>query len=62
MHHYLGQPVCLAEGLSIAELIETADAGAVCDPQVTVDANGRAIAVWLQPDTTRDSVWSSRVE
>jgi len=51
-----------AEGWGIAELIETADAGDASDPRVTVDSNGRSIAVWLQSDGTRVSVWSSRFE
>ncbi len=46
-------------GWQVAELIETNNAGAQ-DPQIAIDANGNAIAVWEQSDGTRDSIWANR--
>jgi len=42
-----------------AELIET-DTGWAVAPQIAIDANGNAIAVWVQSDGTRDSIWANR--
>jgi hypothetical protein len=46
-------------GWGSAELIEgdSAEAGT---PQIALDANGNAIAVWQQIDGTRFSIWASR--
>src|SRR3989344_188965 len=43
-----------------AELIETDDAGGATAPQIAVDGNNNAIAVWNQSDGTRDNIWSNR--
>jgi hypothetical protein len=43
-----------------AELIETGDAGNALDPQVAVDSNGNAIAVWHQYDGTKNNIYANR--
>ena len=43
-----------------AELIETDDAGSAYDPQIAIDANGNAIAVWYQHDGSHDKTWANR--
>ncbi|VAW89606.1 hypothetical protein MNBD_GAMMA17-697, partial [hydrothermal vent metagenome] len=40
-----------------AELIEDDDAGNARDPQIAVDNNGNALAVWFQSDDTRRNIW-----
>ncbi len=47
-------------GWGAAELIETDDAGGAYNPQIAIDANGNAIAVWAQSDSTRDNIWTNR--
>jgi len=47
------------KGWGTAELIETSTGDAE-NPQVAVDENGNAVAVWQQSDGTRDSVWANR--
>jgi uncharacterized protein YbdZ (MbtH family) len=47
-------------GWSKAQLIELNDAGNAFDPQVTIDINGDAIAVWEQFDGKRFDNWTSR--
>ena len=42
-----------------AALIETDDAGGAYVPQVAIDADGNAVAVWRQSDGTRDNIWSN---
>lgn len=48
------------EGWGEAQLIETDDAGDANEPEVAVDANGNAIAVWEQFDGIRVNVWANR--
>jgi len=43
-----------------AALIETDNAGGAYAPQIAIDANGNALAVWHQDDGTRYSIWSNR--
>ena len=45
-----------------AELIETNDAGNTYDPQIAVDSNGNALAVWYQYDGSRYNIWANRFE
>jgi hypothetical protein len=47
---------------SIAERIETDDAGDSAEPQVAVSADGTALAVWVQFDGTSFDVWSNRLK
>jgi hypothetical protein len=47
-------------GWGAAELIEMDDAGDAVDPQVAVDPDGNAVAVWYQSDGTRTNIWSNR--
>jgi uncharacterized membrane-anchored protein len=49
-----------AAGWSLAELIETDNAGGAANPQVAVDPNGNAVAVWNQSDGMRDNIWANR--
>lgn len=48
-----------ASGWDIAQLIETDD-GDAGYPQIAIDANGNAIAVWHQYDGAHNNIWSSR--
>ena len=41
-------------------LIETDDAGNAVYPQVAMDANGNAFAIWRQSDGTINNIWSNR--
>jgi len=50
----------LGTGWGTAELIETDNAGYASDPQIAIDANGNAIAVWRQYDGTRYNIWANR--
>ena len=50
----------LAAGWGAAEPIETDNAGNALDPQVALDPNGNAVAVWQQSDGTRFNVWANR--
>jgi hypothetical protein len=50
-------------GWGMAELIETDNADSVGDPgrpQIAIDANGNALAVWIQWGGTRNNIWSNR--
>ena len=47
-------------GWGMAELIETGNAGSASDPQIAIDADGNAIAVWHQWDGTRNNIWTNR--
>ena len=47
-------------GWGEAELIETDDAGGAFSPQIAIDTNGNAIAVWFQWDGTRKNIWANR--
>ena len=49
-------------GWGTAELIETEDLGDAEFPQIAVDPDGNAIAVWYQDDGTRINVWANRLE
>jgi hypothetical protein len=49
-------------GWSAAELIEIDDAGDAREPQVALDPNGYAVAVWRQSDGTHDNIWANRFE
>ena len=46
-------------GWGNSELIETNDAGSAVGPQVDIDTNGNALAVWYQFDGTRNNIWSN---
>ena len=45
---------------STAEPIETNDTGDALGPQLGMDDNGNAVAVWSQSDGTRASIWANR--
>lgn len=49
-------------GWGTAELIETDNANSAYDPQIAVDTNGNALAVWRQNDGTRDNIWANRFQ
>ena len=56
-------PGAAAAGIAwgMATLIETDDAGHALDPQVAVDPQGNAVAVWEQEDETfRSDIWANR--
>ena len=46
-------------GWGTAELIETR-VGTVTEPRVAVDGSGNATAIWRQPDSSYNSIWSNR--
>ncbi len=47
-------------GWETAALVETDNAGDAYSPQVAVDGNGNAVAVWYQSDGTRNNIWANR--
>ncbi len=47
-------------GWGTAGLIESNDTGYAYDPQIDIDINGNALAVWIQVDGTRDSIFANR--
>ena len=49
-------------GWGTAALIETNNAGSADSPQVAINANGNALAVWRQSDGTRDNIWANRYQ
>jgi hypothetical protein len=49
-------------GWATAELLETEDLGDAERPQIAVDPDGNAIAVWSQDDGMRINVWANRLE
>ena len=51
----------LGTGWGTAQLIEI-DAGYAYRPQVAIDSNGNAIAVWQQSEGTTENIWSNRYE
>lgn len=48
------------EGWLVAQRIETEDAGDAVRPQVAMDADGNAVAVWSQLGGDRQGIWSNR--
>ena len=50
----------VGSGWGVAELIETDNAGDAQSPQISIDANGNALAVWSQSDGTRNNIWANR--
>jgi len=45
-----------------AELIETDNTGNASTPQIAIDADGNAIAVWSQDDGSLSSIYANRFE
>ena len=48
-------------GWEMAMLIES-ETGFASDPQIALDANGNALAVWEQPIGSRDNIWANRYD
>ena len=44
----------------MAEMIETDNTDNAENPQISIDANGNALAVWQQSDDTGKNIWSNR--
>ncbi|GLH68089.1 hypothetical protein [Geothrix edaphica] len=53
-------PPPTAKAWGVAALIETDNAGPAYLPQVAMDGNGNALAVWQQHDGMRFNLWSNR--
>ena len=49
-------------GWGMAEQIETDNAGGAFNPQIALDADGSAIAVWQQSDGARNNIWANRFD
>jgi len=47
-------------GWIATDLIETENEGNAANPQIAVDPNGNAIAVWDQFDGVRENIWANR--
>jgi len=47
-------------GWGVSRLVETNDAGNAQSPQLTVDPQGNALAVWQQPDGAFQRIWANR--
>lgn len=52
-------PPPAAKAWGTAALIETNNAGSAYVPQIAMEGNGNAIAVWEQSDGTRIGIWAS---
>jgi len=50
----------VGSGWGTAGLIETDNAGSAAEPQIAIDNNGSALAVWSQYDGTRNNIWANR--
>jgi len=48
------------DGWGVAERIEVDNAGTAVAPDIAVEPNGNAVAVWQQSDGTRDNIWANR--
>jgi hypothetical protein len=48
-------------GWGTAEPIETWDGGRAREPEVAMDTNGEAVAVWSQRTGGADRIWSNRL-
>jgi hypothetical protein len=46
----------------VAQAIEDYVAGNAWTPQVAMDPNGNAIAVWVQGEAVTGQIWSNRLE
>ncbi len=49
-------------GWEAPQLLEAGDAGDAVNPQIALNAGGRAIAIWSYNDGTRSGVWANRFE
>jgi hypothetical protein len=49
-------------GWGPSSLIESEQRGSAVEPQVAIDANGNALAVWYQSDGTTYDVWGNRFQ
>ena len=49
-------------GWGALSLIERDDAGSALEPQLAIDANGNALAVWYQSDGATYDVWANRYQ
>ncbi len=58
--HIWANRYVIGSGWSMAELIETNDVGDARFPQIAVDTDGSALAVWAQRDGSRYGVWANR--
>ncbi len=58
--HIWSNRYTLASGWGTATLIEHNNAGHASDPQIAVDGNGNALAVWAMHDGSRKNIWSNR--
>ena len=58
-HNIWSNRYVVGDGWGDAEFIETND-GDAGSPQVAMDEDGNAIAVWQQSDDTDNSIWSNR--
>jgi hypothetical protein len=50
----------VCHGWDTPVLIETDNAGDAAFPQIAMDSNGNALALWAQSDGTRFNLWSNR--
>lgn len=58
--HAWASRFAVGSGWSTAARIETSDTGNANEPQLAIDANGNALAVWIKRDGTRYNLWASR--
>ena len=60
MHNIWANRYVSGSGWQTAELIETDNAGNAYEPQVAIDQDGNAVAVWVQSDGTMHNIWANR--
>jgi hypothetical protein len=50
-------------GWSVAQLVESnTSSESVYNPQIAIDTNGNAIAIWEKTDGQRDNIWANRYQ
>ncbi len=49
-----------ADGWATAAIIDSENLGSAFFPQVAIDTNGNALAVWAQTDGTTNNIWANR--
>jgi Bacterial Ig-like domain len=59
-YNILANRYVMGTGWGTATLIETDNAGDATSPQIAIDANGNALAVWQQSDGTHTNIWANR--
>lgn len=60
LNHIWANRYTVDSGWGNPELIESNNVGSASDPQIALDSNGSALAVWYQSDGSRYNIWANR--